>query len=193
MANWNAASQQTVIKGRNIAKGKSVTTNDATSSGPVSNLVDGVISDDSRWISSQNGSTYWAEIDFGAEYEIVAADLYTGKDDGTWALETVRLEYLKGGEWITIPETETTGNGRTNTDLMWTFTPVTTSKVRLVSEDGARGVRVRELMIYTQGDPSQVEDESFLAVRGREVAQGKPVTTNSELQNGKAEMQSMEF
>lgn len=182
-----AATQPTVVKGRNIAKGKNVTTNDEDATGPVSNLVDGVIADASRWITSQNGTTYWAEIDFGAEYEIVAADLYAGKDDGSWALETVRLEYLKGGEWVTIPETETTGNSKTNTDLSWVFAPVTTSKVRLVSDDGTRGVRVRELMVYTQGDPSLVEDESFLALRGRELAQGKPVAANSELTNGTAD------
>ena len=178
------------VKGKNVVKNKSIKSNDALSTGPISNLVDGVVSDDSRWISSQNSSSYWAEIDLGGEYTVVAADVYTGKDDGSWALETARLEYLKDGEWVTIPGTEVTGNSKTNTDLHWTFPePITTTGLRFVSDDGARGVRVRELMVYEAGNPDEVvkEDTSFLELRGREIAQNKPVSASNELEQGKAE------
>ena len=176
------------VKGKNIAKGKKVTTNDALSTGPVSNLNDGEVSDNSRWISSQDSGTYWAEIDLGGEYELAAADLYMGKDDGSWALASARLEYSKDGEWVTIPGTELKGNDSTNTDVSFTFSPaITASKVRLVSDDGSRGVRVRELMLYTAGSPSGgADDDSFLELRGRELAQGKPVTASSELSGGPA-------
>lgn len=177
-----------VIKGKNVVKNKRVTANDALSTGPVSNLVDGVVADNSRWLTSENNGTYWAEIDLAGEYTIVAADLYTGKDDGSFALETVRLEYLKDGIWETIPGTDVTGNGKTNTDLSWTFSePITTTKLRLVSDDGSRGVRVRELMVYEAGDPADVEDTSFLELRGKELAQGKPVIASNVLEQGKAE------
>ena len=179
------------VKGKNIVKGKSVKTNDELATGPVSNLIDGVISDDSRWLSSQNQDSYWAEIDLGGEYTIVAGDLYTGKDDGSWALENARLEYWKDGGWVTIPGAETKGNGKTNTDISWIFTePVTTTKIRFVSDDGSRGVRVRELMVYAEGsadEQAEVVDETFLARRGKEIAQGKSVTASSELEKGKAE------
>nr|QGT51249.1 hypothetical protein Firmicute1046_3250 [uncultured Firmicutes bacterium] len=179
-----------VLKGKNVVKNKSVKTNDAVSTGPISNLVDGVIADDSRWISSQNNNTYWAEIDLAGEYTVVAADVYTGKDDGSWALETAKLEYLKDGDWATVPGTETVGNSKTNTDLHWTFSnPITTTKLRFVSDDGSRGVRVRELMVYEAGNPEDAaaEDTSFLERRGKELAQGKPVTASGELKHGKAE------
>lgn len=177
------------VKGRNVAKGKKVTSNDALSTGPASNLTDGVVADDSRWLSSQNSSSYWAEIDLAEEYELVAADLYMGKDDSSWALASARLEYLKDGDWVTIPGTELKNNASTNTDVSFTFSPpVTTSKVRLVSDDGSRGVRVRELMLFTAGSPTDgAEDTSFLERRGKEIAQGKPVTASSELSGAPAE------
>ncbi|MEG1879724.1 MAG: discoidin domain-containing protein, partial [Oscillospiraceae bacterium] len=180
-----------VVKGKNIAKGKNVKTNNELSEGPIGNINDGIIADSSRWMTAQTLDSYWAEIDFGSEQKIVACDAYTGKDDGSWALETARLEYLVGENWATIPGAMVTGNSKTNTNLSWTFTePVTTSKVRFVSDDGARGVRVREVMVYAEGvaeSGNAENDTAFLESRGKEIAQGKTVKASTALKNNGAE------
>lgn len=141
-----------IIKGKEIAQGKPVKTNSELSSGSARNAVDGIVNDSSRWVTSSAEVSYWLEINLGKPYTLAAAELYTGKDEGSWALDTVKLQYLNDRKWEDIEGASVKGNSKTNTDLKWLFKKnVTTSKVRLLCDDGSRGVRLREIKIFEQG------------------------------------------
>ena len=91
-------------KGVEVANGKPVSTNDDVAEGRAKNAVDGMITDNSSWITSQNQSGYWLEIDLQAEYALIGADLYTGKMDGTYGLRDVKLQAYQNENWLIFRE-----------------------------------------------------------------------------------------
>lgn len=108
--------------------------------------VDGSYALDSRWRTPSNIEEHWLEIDLQGEYEICGAALYMGDATG-WPINNLRLEYWKDSQWHLIPGTSFTNNEVR--DLSLTFDPVTTTKVRLFSNEKAgRGIRLKEIEIY---------------------------------------------
>ncbi|WP_339366142.1 hypothetical protein, partial [Vallitalea maricola] len=72
------------------------------------------------------------------------ANVYTGKDDTSWAVHNFVIQYWNKDEWVDINETRAVNNK----DAFRSFEfEVTTDKVRFFSTDGSRGVRIRELQI----------------------------------------------
>ena len=124
----------------NVAYQKPVT----VSSNPetASNAVDGVVSISSRWIS-QSGGPHWCEIDLQGTFQFSSWVLYCGKTS-TFPINDFSLQYWNGSSWVDIPETVTTGNQ--DLELLQSFSPVTTTKVRFYSTDNV--VRVKEIEVY---------------------------------------------
>ena len=112
-----------------------------------SNAVDGVVSDDSRWVSRPDDALKWIEVDLGAPQSLACAHVYSGWHDEA-ALGDFSLECWQEGQWRLIPGGQRSGNTRQAVAL--TFDPpVDAQRVRLISTD--RGpVRLRELALFGQ-------------------------------------------
>lgn len=141
----------------NIAYKKNTIASEALSNGPSSNAVDGIIADNSRWLSTNKSQEYWIEIDLGKVYDIVKANVYTGKDDTSWAVHNFVIQYWNKDKWVDISVTRALNNKDTFRSFEF---DVTTDKVRFFSTDGSRGVRIRELQILK--DEIEEEDRKTL-------------------------------
>jgi hypothetical protein len=128
----------------NIARGKAVTTSGDSDGAvyPASNAVDGTnSSNNSRWISAVNlSSPHWIEIHLQENHEIDEIRFWTGSHQdysGNYhfntagALDKYRLQYWDGSSYRTIPGGDVTAGGNSRAAVRHTFSPLTTSKVRL--------------------------------------------------------------
>ena len=115
-----------------------------------SNAVDGVVSDDSRWVSREDDPRKWLELDLGQPRRLGAAHVYSGWQEEA-ALANFTLEAWQEGQWRTIPGANVTGNVSQRVALGFAQ-EVTAQRVRLTSAD--RGpVRLRELALFSQSAP----------------------------------------
>lgn len=129
----------------NVVWGRTVTVDSTYSTFVASNAVDGIISNDSRWVSANTTGPHWAEIDLAGNCTIRTDEIYTGMDN-SYPVANLVLQYWNGSSWADVPGTNVTGN--TNTQLGQIFTnPVTTNKVRFYSTDNGY-VRVKEIKVF---------------------------------------------
>jgi hypothetical protein len=67
-----------------------------------------------------------------------------------YGLRDFEVQYWNGSSWVTIPGAAVTGN-----NLVWrqfTFTPVTTSKIRILVNSGLNTwSRIAEVEVFTSG------------------------------------------
>ena len=117
--------------------------------------VDGIVSDESRWVSHKYKGPHWLELHFGAAFEFGSAHVYSGWKQGS-AIRNFSLQYLKGGKWIDIPGGRVKNNPDSKTAIRVTFDkPVISTKIRFVSPDDGH-VRLKELLLFRptkQGTP----------------------------------------
>lgn len=129
----------------NVAQGKPVTVDSTYSTYAGANAVDGVISDESRWLSANTAGPHTLDVDLGSAATLICAHLHTGYGS-TSAVANAKLQSWTGSAWADIPGASVSGN--TATDLQLLFSgPVTTSRVRLSSSDNGY-VRVKELKLF---------------------------------------------
>lgn len=129
----------------NVAQGKAVTVDSTYGSYAGANAVDGVVSDDSRWLSANTAGPHTLDVDLGASYSLICAHLHTGYGD-TSAVANARLQAWTGSAWSDIAGAAVSNN--TATDLQLLFSnPVSASRVRLTSSDNGY-VRVKELKLF---------------------------------------------
>ena len=111
----------------NVALNKPVKTSDElNTSYSGTNAVDGIISNESRWVSIATGE-HWIEIDLGQEYNIFSFKTWIGSG-GTfgYAIPTFNFQAEINGEWKNI--VSVTGNS--NAQYGAEFQAIVTSKVR---------------------------------------------------------------
>ncbi len=108
--------------------------------------VDGYVNDNSRWLCLSTTNEHWLEIDFDTNHKIGSAHLYSGSGVNQNAVTNFQLQYLSGGNWLTIPGTVFTNNATNALAINFT-TPVTTASVRYCSTN-AGFHRIRELLIF---------------------------------------------
>lgn len=110
------------------------------------NAVDGVISSDSRWVSTPSGA-HWIEIDLGQPYPIRSFQTYNGSGNApNMAIKNFMFQVSIDGEWATVVEV----SDNTNHSYGATFEEVTTDKVRLFVPDYPDNqVRLFELEVYS--------------------------------------------
>ncbi len=151
----------------NLAKSKPVKVSNESTKWQAKLVVDGDKLDRSAWHSDSTNVQKWIEIDLGSEKTLGSAVVYTGSSSGTYtAPDRVRdfsLQYLSSGEWKDIPGFSEKGNKYAQVFRMFKQ-PVTTSKIRFVSDD-AGVVKVREIKVFAQGD-GPAEDENNYDVSG---------------------------
>jgi hypothetical protein len=115
-----------------------------------SHAVDGMVADDSRWVSGREAAPKWLELDLGQPQQLRSAHVYSGWEDAG-ALRDFALESWQDGQWRVIPGSEITGN--TNQRVAVSFVQaITAQRVRLTSTE--RGpVRLRELALFAGAPP----------------------------------------
>ncbi|WP_248926724.1 discoidin domain-containing protein [Paenibacillus hamazuiensis] len=128
----------------NVALKKAVTADSTYSTYAAGQAVDGIVADESRWISANTNGPHWLEINLGQNFTIKSAEITTGKGNGE-AVSNFRLQSWNGTSWVDIPGTSVSGN--TSTKVIKTFNPVTTSKVRFYSTDNGY-VKVKDIRIF---------------------------------------------
>lgn len=115
-----------------------------------SNAVDGVVSDDSRWVSRREDENKWLELDLGKPRKLGCAHVYSGFEDGA-AIRDFRLETWTEGRWRPIPAASITGNTRQSLTVRFGET-VLAQRLRFVpTEPGP--ARLRELALFAENAP----------------------------------------
>ncbi|MCR8635664.1 discoidin domain-containing protein [Paenibacillus radicis (ex Xue et al. 2023)] len=128
----------------NVALKKAVTVDSTYSTYAAAKAVDGVVADESRWISANTAGPHWLEINLGQSYTLKNAEITTGKGTNE-AVSNFKLQSWNGTAWVDIPGTSVTGN--TSTKVVQTFTPVATSKIRFYSTDNGY-VKVKDIRLF---------------------------------------------
>lgn len=113
---------------------------------PGDNAVDGIITSDSRWVSSDKGE-HWIEVDLGGLYPIQKIKTYNGSGNSpNMAIKNFMFQIDVDGEWLTIL------NITDNTEHTYEaiFDEVITDKVRFFVPDYPDNmVRLFELEVYS--------------------------------------------
>ncbi|EMI58224.1 secreted protein containing Coagulation factor 5/8 type [Rhodopirellula sallentina SM41] len=129
----------------NLAATATATASNARDGYVPANAVDGVISDESRWLS-HSGRKAWLLMDLGVPKRVTVAHVFTGYQDAS-AVRSFDLEYRSEDGWELIPGGRVRGNSQTRLVVEFTH-PVSTSAVRFVNRDPSQVARVREIALY---------------------------------------------
>ncbi len=111
------------------------------------NAVDGIVTNDSRWVSSGNGE-HWIEIDLLEEYNIFGFKTLIGAGGSFHTpIPAFTFQAEIDGEWENIVEVA----NNTNPQYEVEFSEVTTSKVRYYVPEGVIDhVRLYEIEVYSK-------------------------------------------
>jgi hypothetical protein len=136
------------------ASASSAQLNNIYGPGYAKNAFDGYIDNASRWIAATDAAGQHLEIDLLSSHRVGSAHLYAGFSDPaapatvTLPLADFTLQYLDPAtsSWLPVPGATITGNTQTARVVEFT-TPVTTSRIRLVTASASVG-RVQELLVF---------------------------------------------
>jgi RHS repeat-associated protein len=122
----------------------------------------------------EHGLPSWLQIDFNGQRTIAEIDVFTLRQDiltqadpsptdtfNNYGVTAFDVQYWTGSSWQTVP-----GGSITNNNLVWkklTFTPVTTSKVRVVVNAAVDGVaRICEVEAWATASSSATANINWL-------------------------------
>ncbi len=115
-----------------------------------SNAVDGVVSDDSRWLSRKGDATPWLELDLGQPRSLRSAHIYSGWQDQD-GLASFALEVWQVGRWLPVAGSKVTGNQSQSVAVTFDKA-VIAQRVRFVSSEPSP-LRLRELALFSEPAP----------------------------------------
>lgn len=103
---------------------------------------DGIVnSNDSRWVSAGSATQHWIELSWPTPKAISQVRVWSGNmSQAGWQIPAFRMQRWNGTAWVDIPGTTVTGNTQDGfngafNDL--TFSPVTTTRIRMYITDGS--------------------------------------------------------
>jgi hypothetical protein len=141
----------------NLDYNKSVKASYESKIWPAKFIVDGDKSDQSSWHSDSTNAPKWVEIDLNEQKILGSAVVYTGSAGGEYTapdrVKNFSLQYFSNGEWKDIPGFVEKGNKYAQVFKIFK-TPVTTDKVRFVSNDSGM-VKVREIKLFEKDGPEK--------------------------------------
>lgn len=111
------------------------------------NAVDGIVSDDSRWLSKRGDASPRLELDLGQQRVLRCAHVYSGWQEEA-GLASFSLESWQEGRWESIAGGKVTGNEAQAVNLTFDK-PVSAQRVRLVSTEPGP-LRLRELALFAE-------------------------------------------
>jgi Glycosyl hydrolase catalytic core/Ricin-type beta-trefoil lectin domain-like/Cadherin domain/F5/8 type C domain len=131
----------------NMAKFQSITADSNVNADSVASFaVDGIVSNDYRWISDNTGP-HWLEINLSAPYAIGSAHVYLGTDNGA-TVGSFSIQYFSGGNWVNAASV----TNNTATELKLPFSSVVSGVTRFRFYTTAATARVKEIVLLTPGD-----------------------------------------
>jgi hypothetical protein len=116
--------------------------------------VDGIISDDSRWVSQKTSAPAWLELNLGSRQKLAGIHLYSGFQN-TNAIRNFVVQFWRDGQWRDIPSAALENNRATALAIAFDDTvDVTTDKLRLwITSSHQDAARVLEVIVW----PASVE------------------------------------
>ena len=169
-----------------VANGATVSSSSTLSPYAAGNVIDGSRQavNSTVWLDNTfNSFPDWLEVNFNGSRTISEIDVITQQDDpqhlveptlaqtfSLYGVTAFDVQYWNGSAWATVPGGSVTGNNK-----VWrqfTFTPITTSKIRVVVNDGADNAYGRVV---------EVEAWTALPVNYAKATNGGSVTASSTL------------
>lgn len=117
----------------------------SSGSGTAKYAVDGLVCEESSWVSASVTTAHWLEVALPGPFEIGGANLVSGKWDSA-AVANFVLQYWTGSGWADIPGAVVTGNIRTQRQIVFS-NPVTTDRIRFYSDDDGVAL-IKELAVF---------------------------------------------
>lgn len=150
---------------KNLAENARVTASENASKATM--ITDGNKSDDSAWISYEEAKEKWLKIDLGEIQELGSVLIYTGSEGGIFTapdrIRNFKLQSWNGSAWEDIPTT-TQKNNRYAQVFLPFKKPISTSKIRFISED-AGALKVREIKLFDKnGVPSEIPNYNISGI-----------------------------
>ncbi|WP_162025870.1 MULTISPECIES: discoidin domain-containing protein [unclassified Lentimonas] len=146
--------QRKAASTQNLALGASVTPSSIFKPKfAAANAVDGNRSEDSRWVSANEGDK-WIELDLGEPKEFRTVQIVSGwKQDAAYVVKHLAVQSKQDGDWKTIPGAEVNKNN--SVDLVINLpTSVTAQHIRLLSNDKGH-VRIYEVALMNASSGGQ--------------------------------------
>ena len=114
-----------------------------------SKAIDGVISDDSRWVSQKSAALSWLELDLGTVQKLAGIHLYSGFQNSNPVQDFV-VQFWRDGDWRDIPSARLANNRATALAIPFDDTvDVTTDKLRLwITASHQDTARVLEVFVW---------------------------------------------
>ena len=125
----------------NLAKLQTVSADSLGSSTAASEAVDGIVSNESRWISDSSGP-HWLEVELTAPYPVGSAQLYLGYNDEL-TVGSFELQYHDGAVWQTI--TSVTNNTATDLNLIFPSPIENATRYRFYTTEST--ARIKEFVL----------------------------------------------
>ncbi|MDX9981307.1 MAG: discoidin domain-containing protein, partial [Lentisphaeria bacterium] len=132
----------------NLAQNARATASSTHQNFTAEKAIDGVVSNDSRWISASQPGPHTLAIEWDQPTPIGCLQLVSGwSPSGAWIqpVKDFRFECRQGGEWLPIPAAAVAGNASHAWECRLQE-PLTTDAVRLVALDNGY-VRVAEIRV----------------------------------------------
>lgn len=131
---------------RNLAEKKIATADSVHQNYAPDKAVDGIVNNESRWISALEPGTRWLEIQLDETVTLAGAHLFSGWGESD-PIENFVLQYQSSTGWIPIPGLAMQNNHSCQLKIQFTK-PVKTDRVRLYCPNAPKGVRIKELMLW---------------------------------------------
>ncbi len=114
--------------------------------------VDGVVSDDSRWVSEKSDAPAWLEINLGATQKLSGVHLFTGWGERD-PVAAFKIQFRDGAAWRDIPSATVANNTACALALPFDDTvAVVTDALRMWVEASHQGsARVKEIVVWPAG------------------------------------------
>ena len=128
----------------NLAKYQPVITDSSSGTQTGQYLTDGLMVNDSYWLSGPSG-IHWAQVVLPAAVPVGSVQLAMGRDNAS-PPTVFWMQYLTNGVWVTVPGTTVVSNTNKERNLVFT-SPITATSFRFYdSIDG--NIYLREMALY---------------------------------------------
>lgn len=113
------------------------------------NVIDGIVSDESRWVSEPFEQAAWLEIDLGITVQLSGLHLYSGYGGGD-PIEDFTVQYRDRGQWRDIPSATITNNRATALSIPFDDTQVVkTDRLRFwITKSRQNIARIKEVVVW---------------------------------------------
>lgn len=110
--------------------------------------IDGIVSDDSRWVSKESPAPAWLELEFDSVQKLVGVQIYSGYRNSQ-PIESFVVQFRKDGKWHDIQSAKFKNNLATALSVPFDKEDVATDALRLwITATPNNTARVLEVMVW---------------------------------------------